>query len=490
MCLLRRHFDYLTECIQRYTMYAWKHNTIPSCVYGKPHAIHLNWSRSYAMKAWWRRLIGLHGKSWLVFAKTGKERRDNVNRSHLIRLHTMPEQEVYFRKACGVARHAYNWALARWKEARAKGERVKMKDLKAEYNQIKGEQFPWCYEVTKCAPEQAFVDLGQAFSNYWRMKKDQTQPKLKHPRKDGEEAGFPHFKSKKRDRLSFYLANDKFSVHGHTLHVPKLGKVNMTEELRFQGKIMSAVISYRAGWWFVSIAVEVEHETPNHGGGTVGIDLGIKTLATLSGGEKFENQKNYRKSLGGIQGLSKGLYRKVEGSQNWWKQSKKLAKAHYRVTCQRQDVLHKMSTQVARTYALIGLEDLNTTGMLANHCLAQAVSDASFFEVKRQLLYKAEQYGGYVQLVDRWFPSSKTCSGCGWIHADLALAERVFSCHECGLVLDRDLNAAINIRKEALRLITDVPVVASSERKIACGAGSAGSAMSETFCDEAGTKVS
>jgi putative transposase len=413
-----------------------------------------------------------------------------MKRSHVIRLNPTPDQEVYFRKACGVTRHAYNWALDRWKAARAEGKRVTMQALKVEYNSIKGEQFPWVYETTKCAPEQAFADLGQAFANYWRMKRAGTQPKLKHPRKDGEEAGFPHFKSKKRDRLSFYLANDKFSVNGHTLHVPKLGKVNMTEELRFQGKIMSAVISYRAGWWFVSIAVEVEHETPNHGGGTVGIDLGIKTLATLSGGEKFENQKHYRKSLGRIQGLSKGLSRKVEGSQNWWKNTQKLAKAHYRVACQRQDALHKMSTHVARTYALIGLEDLNTTGMLANHCLAQAVSDASFFEVKRQLLYKAEQYGGYVQLVDRWFPSSKTCSSCGWIHVDLALAERVFICHECGLVLDRDLNAAINIRKEALRLITDVPVVASSERKIACGAGSAGSAMSETFCDEAGTKVS
>ena len=413
-----------------------------------------------------------------------------MKRSHVIRLNPTPDQEVYFRKACGVTRHAYNWALDRWKAARAEGKRVTMKALKVEYNSIKGEQFPWVYETTKCAPEQAFADLGQAFANYWRMKREGTQPKLKHPRKDGEEAGFPHFKSKKRDRLSFYLANDKFSVNGHTLHVPKLGKVNMTEELRFHGKIMSAVISYRAGWWFVSIAVEVEHETANHSGGTVGIDLGIKTLATLSGGEKFENQKHYRKSLGRIQGLSKGLSRKVEGSQNWWKNTKKLAKAHYRVACQRQDALHKMSTHVARTYALIGLENLNTKGMLANHCLAQAVSDASFFEVKRQLLYKAEQYGGYVQLVDRWFPSSKTCSGCSWINDDLTLAERVFICHDCGLVIDRDLNAAINIRKEALRLITDVPVVASSERKIACGAGSAGSAMSETFCDEAGTKVS
>src|SRR5713226_4493884 len=412
-----------------------------------------------------------------------------MNRSHMIRLNATPEQALYFRKACGVKRHAFNWALARWKEARAKGERVKMKDLKAEYNQIKGEQFPWCYEVTKCAPEQAFVDLGQAFSNYWRMKKDQTQPKLKHPRKDGEEAGFPHFKSKKRDRLSFYLANDKFSVDGHTIRIPKLGAVNMTEALRFQGKIMSAVISYRAGWWFVSISVEVKHEVPAHSGEAVGIDLGIKTLATCSDGSVFENQKHYRQSLGRIKGLSKGLSRKVEGSQNWWKHTRKLAKAHYRVACQRQDTLHKMSTHVARTYALVGLEDLNTKGMLSNHSLAQAVSDASFFEVQRQLLYKTEQYGGYVQLVSRWYPSSKTCSRCGWIHDGLTLAERVFICHDCGLIIDRDENAAINIRKEALRLITDVPVVASSERKIACGAERSGSFESETFCCEAGTKV-
>src|SRR5437588_396131 len=433
-------------------MYAWKQQRIPACVCAKPHAICSNWSRSYPMKAWWRRLIGLHGKNWLVFRKSRKsqmlpctKRRKevpDVKRSHVIRLHPTPEQEVYFRKACGVARHAYNWALARWKDSRAEGTRAKMKDLKAEYNKIKGEQFPWCYEVTKCAPEQEFSHLGQAFANYLRMKKEGTLPKLKHPRKDGEEGGFPRFKSKKRDRLSFYLANDKFSVDGPTLRVPKLGNVNMTEAFRFHGKIMSAVIFYRAGWWFVSIAVEVEHEVPTQSGAAVGIDLGIKTLATTSEGSVFENQKHYRRSLGRIKGLSKGLSRKVEGSQNWWKNSKKLAKAHYRVAYRRQDTLHKMTTHVAQTYGLIGLEDLNTKGMLANHCLAQAVSDASFFEVKRQLLYKAEQSGGSVQLVDRWYASSKTCSGCGWKNKDLTLAERVFMCQDCGLVMDRDLNAA------------------------------------------------
>jgi len=415
-----------------------------------------------------------------------------VNRSHVIRLNPTPEQEAYFRKACGVARHAYNWALARWKDYRAEGTWAKIKDLKAEYNRIKGEQFPWCYEVTKCAPEQEFSHLGQAFENYWRMKKEGRLPKLKHPRKDGEEGGFPRFKSKKRDRLSFYLANDKFSVEGHSICIPKLGTVNMTEALRFHGKIMSAVISYRAGWWFVSIAVEIEHDVPTHNGGAVGIDLGLKTLATCSDGVVFENQKHYRQHLGRIKGLSKGLSRKVEGSQNWWKHARKLAKAHYRVVCQRQDTMHKMTTYLAQTYALIGLENLTTQGMLANHHLAQAVSDASFCEVKRQLLYKAEQYGGYVQLVSQWYPSSKTCHACGWIKEDLTLADRVWVCEQCGSFHERDVNAALNIRTEALRLVTDVPVVASSGQKCACGAESAGSLCGEgeTFCDEAGTKVS
>src|SRR5437763_4012421 len=412
-----------------------------------------------------------------------------MKRSHVIRLNVTPEQDTYFRKACGVRRHAFNWALARWKEARSKGGRVIMRGLRTEYNEIKGEQFPWVYETTKFAPEQAFADLGKAFANYWRMKREGAQPKLRDPHKCGEEAGCDRLKSKKKDLLRFYLANDKFSVDGHTLHVPKLGDVNMTEELRFQGKIMSATISSRAGWWFVSIAVEVKHEIPTHKGGSVGIDLGIKTLATLSNGEKFENQKHYRRNLARIQGLSKGLSRKGEGSQNWWKNAKKLAKAHDRVACQRQDLLHKMSTKVARAYALIGLEDLNVKGMLANQCLAQAVSDASFFEVKRQLLYKSEQYGGSVQLVDRWFPSSKTCHACGWVKEDLTLAERVWVCEQCGIVHDRDLKAAIIVETEAFRLRTHVPVVASSGHKFACGAERSGPAMGETVCGEAGTTM-
>jgi putative transposase len=162
-----------------------------------------------------------------------------------------------------------------------------------------------------------------------------TLPKLKHPRTDGEEGGFPRFKSKKRHRLPFYLSNDKFFVSGSSIRIPKLGTVNMTEQVRFHGKILSAVISDRAGWWCVSMSVEVEQEVPCHTGGWVGIDQDLGTLATRSDGMVFENQKHYRRTLGRIKGLSKGLSCNVEGSRNWWKNSQKLAKAHYRVACQR-----------------------------------------------------------------------------------------------------------------------------------------------------------
>lgn len=141
---------------------------------------------------------------------------------------------------------------------------------------------------------------------------------------------------------------------------------------------------------------------------------------------------------------------------------------------------------MTRTYAPVGLEDLNAKGMLANHKLAQALSDASFFEVKRQFLYKTEQYGGYVQLIDRCYPSSKTCPTCGWVDEDLNLSDRVFICEGCGLSLDRDLNTSLNIRKEALRLVTDVPTVASSARKFACGVGSSGP-LGEASWEEAST---
>src|SRR5262245_35056285 len=201
-----------------------------------------------------------------------------MQRAHKIRLNPTPQQATYFWRASGTARFVYNWALERWKQNRAAGVRTSFAELKKEFNAIKGQQFPWVYEVTKCAAEQEFSNLARAFANYWRLKKQGHLPKLNKPRKDGEEGGFPRFKSKKRDIPSFYLANDKFSVDGPWISIPKLGRVNMTEPLRFEGKIMSAVVSYRAGWWFVSLVVELSEQQEVRDERLTGIDVGLKTF--------------------------------------------------------------------------------------------------------------------------------------------------------------------------------------------------------------------
>jgi len=376
-----------------------------------------------------------------------------MQRSHKIRLNPTPEQANYFWRASGTARFVYNWALDRWKHNRAAGVRVSVATLKKEFNAIKGEQFPWVYEVTKCAAEQAFSNLGQALTNYFEKKKNGQLPKLKQPRKDGEEGGFPRFKSKKRDTPSFYISNDKFSVDGHSITIPKLGRVNMTEQLRFDGKILSAVVSYRAGWWFVSINVELPERQEQRDGLLSRIDVGLKTFAVASTGEVFENQKHLAQALAKLRRLQQAQSRRVEGSRNWNKAKARVAKAYYKVTCKRQDRQHKVSTALARTYTYIGMEDLNVKGLVKNGKLARALSDAAFGAFKQYMIYKAEQWSGMVIEVGRFFASSRLCHVCGYKNIDLMLMDREWTCPDCHTRHDRDVNAARNIHQEAHRLL-------------------------------------
>jgi putative transposase len=378
-----------------------------------------------------------------------------MQRAHKIRLNPTPEQQAYFRKATGTARFVYNWGLAEVKRALDDGRTPDSTlNLKARFNAIKREQFPWVYAVTKCVVEGAFRNLGAALANFRASKRGVRK---------GKRIGFPKFKRRKRGASSFYLANDKFAVDGHSIRIPKLGQVNMTEPLRFMGKIMGATISERAGWWWVSIQVDVSRQQPTHQGHAAGVDVGVKELVVDSDGERFENQKPLRSPLRRIKRLQRRVSRRVKGSNNRGKALDKLARDHYRVACLRADTLHKATVQIARKASLIGLEDLNVAGMLKNRRLAQALSDASLSELHRQLVYKAEWYGGQVVRIGRYFPSSRLHNGCGGYKADLELVEREWSCPACGQVVDRDLNAARNIRDEALR-VSAVPGVATSAR--------------------------
>jgi putative transposase len=367
-------------------------------------------------------------------------------RAHKIRLNPTPEQVNYFAKAAGTSRFVWNWALAEWNRQFEAGGKPTALKLKKRFNEIRREQFPWTWEVTKNASDQPFLDLGKAFTAFFEGLKS------------GKRRGRPRFKSKKRSKPGFYLANDQFELGDHRIWVPKLGWVNMAENLRLKGKVTGARITKKADWWCVSIQVELPDATPVKRPAAVGIDVGLNRLATLSTSEGYENQAFLKTGLKKLRYVNKRLHRRVKGSKNREKARRQVARLHYRITCLRDDVLHKLTTTLAECYGIIGIEDLNLKGLLKNRKLARSFSDAALGKLLNLLDAKVEQRGGQIIKVGRFFPSSKTCHSCGWKWENMELSDRVFLCknpkcayHQCEQ--DRDHNASLNILFEALRLI-------------------------------------
>ncbi|GHT01058.1 transposase [Synergistales bacterium] len=307
-------------------------------------------------------------------------------------------------------------------------------------NAVKHEQFPWMAEVTKCAPQLAIMDLGVAFKNFFTGT-----------------AKYPKFK-KKGQHDSFSISNDQFSVKDQQIRIPVLGWVRMKETLRFDGKIMGATVSRSAGKWFVSIQVEMINPEPIHHGENqaVGVDLGVRNLATLSDGTIVTGPKPHKALLYRLCRLNKTLSRKKGAkkgetkSKNFTKAKRKLATLHARIANIRNDALHKLTTDLTRTYPVIGIEDLNVSGMVRNHKLARSILDMSFFEFRRQLEYKAKITGSVIVAANTFYPSSKTCSTCGYKMSDMPLSVRVWTCPECGTEHDRDVNAATNLKNMAV----------------------------------------
>jgi putative transposase len=387
-------------------------------------------------------------------------------KAHKIRLHPTPEQANYFARAAGTARFTFNWAVAEWKRQYEAGGKPSALALRTQFNEIKKEQFPWVYDVTKCAVEGAFMDVAAAFKNFFEG------------RKAGRKTGFPKFKTKRRSRQSFYLANDKFTVGDHWIDVPKLGRVNMAESLRFTGKILSARIAKQASWWWVCITVEMPDEIPLNTSPPVGVDVGLNRLATLSDGRKFENQKPLVYQLKKLRRLNKELARRTKGGKNWLKTKDKLSRTHYQIACLRLDWLHKLTTQIAKTSGIVAVEDLQVKGLIRNRCLSRSFSDAAVGTLLDLLESKVPRQGGMLLKVDRFFPSSQLSHCCGTRKEDLTLADRLFVCpnFDCGYSGDRDENAALNLILEALRMFglnLNMPSsrVATARRKTAWGPG-------------------
>ncbi len=405
-----------------------------------------------------------------------------VVRGYKTELDLNNEERTACLKHAGAARFAYNWGLARSIEAyRTTGKRPTAIDLHKQLNALKPTDFPWMYEVSKCAMQEALRDLNTAYRNFFR------RVALKKLGLWRGKLGFPKMKKKSKAIGSFRLTGS-IRVFSDAVQLPRLGRLRLHEHdfIPTDAKVLSATVSEQAGRWFVSIQVEEEREKPTPTATTpIGVDLGIKMLATCSDGMTFENPRALKHAQKRLRRLERQKSRRKKGGKNRKKTCRTLAKQHARVANMRKDAAHKLTSYLSKNHALVAIEDLHVAGMLKNHKLAQAVSDSNFGEIRRQLEYKASWQSVHLVIIDRWYASSKTCSGCGWVDEDQDLSDRTFICQECGLGMDRDLNAAINIVHEALR------TTGSFSESHAYGESSAGlvSGSGETALVEIGTNL-
>jgi len=389
--------------------------------------------------------------------------------AHRIQLMPNNKQKTYFRKAIGCCRLAYNWGLAEWKRRYKDGERgLSGRKLRNDFNAIRVEQFPFTYEVTKYATAHAFDDLQTAFNNFFEHRADYPKP---HKKKDGMGSFYvgagDEIKLSDIHKGLKHLKKVAHNVGGKRqyVNIPNLGYVKMAERLRFGGKLMGVKVTQEGDKFFASFQVQITEEeyhrthpeASRERHGAVGIDLGLKEAMVLSDGSAVSNPRTLRKHQRKITRLNRQLSKRqhaktkqerlqgVRRSNNYRKLSRRLGNEHHYVANIRRDFTQKLTTILTTTYEVIAIEDLNVSGMVKNHKLAKSVSDVSFGELRRQIEYKAAMNGVRVEVADRFYASSKTCSCCGSKRDDLTLRDRTYVCPHCGAVIDRDLNAAQNL---------------------------------------------
>ncbi len=370
------------------------------------------------------------------------------------------QQRLLLAQHAGVARHAWNQGLALCQQVLIHN-KINTKDKIKFPTAIDLHQWlvasiksthPWYDQVSKCAPQYALRYLSDAFKSFFQKSK-----------------GFPKFK--KKGKHDSFTLDGIIKINYRKIKVPLIGwlktyEILPTEYQLYQPK--SVTISKQANQWFISWKLEVNPKPTEKNQEFVGIDLGINHLATLSTGEIFNGVKSYKKYEKKIARMQYLNRHKKLGSNNYKKSQIKIARLHQKIGNIRKDTLHKITTYISKNHAIIGIENLNVSGMLANGKLSKTtktIGDMGFYELRRQLEYKTQLYGSKLIIVDRFYPSSKTCSNCGEKKTSLPLFQRVFKCNKCGFESDRDVNAAINLKKEAVRLTV-----------LACGLDSADTA--------------
>jgi putative transposase len=357
----------------------------------------------------------------------------------------------------GASLFAYNWGLGlvttRLAQRQA-GQEVRvpwtLPELRREWNRAKQQVAPWWQQNSKEAYNSGLDALARALRNWSESRNGQRK---------GRPVGFPRRKKKRRARVACRFTTGAIRVLPDRKHVqlPRIGVVKTYESTRKlarrleQGtaRILTATISRRADRWFVSFTVEVQRTIPAGNGksSVVGVDVGIGHLAVLSTGATIPNPRVLEHSLRKLRRLNRELARRKPGSRRSTRTWRRLARVHARAANLRRDALHQLTTSLATQHGTVVVEDLHVAGMVRNRRLARAIADTGMAELRRLLGYKTRWYGCRLVVADRFFPSSKMCSGCGWVKAKLPLAKRTFCCESCGLRMDRDLNAARNLAK-------------------------------------------
>lgn len=402
---------------------------------------------------------------------------ETIIRTHKIRLKSPNnKQESLLNQAYGTRRFAYNHAKALSdKSYELTGKSLGKLSLRNLFVQEvkKNPENSWLYNFPKSILEEAVFDYHQSLSMFFKR---------------GH--GMPSFTKKDDTRGSFSLNNEQFSVINKTLRISKLGTLGLTEPLRFQGHVLSATVSRKGKHHYVAITVRTPYNPLPHTGNVVGVDMNIHSIDD-SDGNSWEHSQHLKKDLRRLKRAQQSLSRKQKGSNNRKKALCNVARIHEQISNRRNSAHHNLSHTIVKNNSLIGVEDLNISGMLKNRRLSRAISDASFYSFLEKIKYKSELNGREIIKVGRFFPSSKLCSQCGSKKANLTLSDRMYVCdnEECSAVLPRDLNAAINIREEALRLSSLNQSTGGLPGSQACGqdVGPVLDSLAQADLNEAGT---
>ena len=371
-----------------------------------------------------------------------------MKRSHRIALKPTPEQELLFGQHAGYARYAYNWAVGEFRTGLAVGEWLTERTLRPRWNRVKGMIAPWGAELSQNAAKYAVIDLGQAAEGWGEYCR-----KVRAGQRPGRRVGFPRFKRRKHEQ-GFRVDNgpDTVKVDGKVVILPKIGRVAMVEHLRFAGSIREVTVNRTAGTWFACFCVEDGQEAPPvKDGPTIGVDVGVGTMATCSDGTTVENPKALATGLKRLRQVDKAIARSrsVHGRSIQSNRRERLyakrRRIHARIVNVRNDNHHKATTAIAKSAGRVVVETLNVAGMIRNRRLARAIADAGMSGFLSKLEYKCLWYGAEYVKADRWFASSKLCGACGWRKDDLSLSDREWWCGGCGVLNDRDANAAENL---------------------------------------------